>query len=198
LTPQQRIDFSHGAGVQYDPSQMARDRSETSGVPFGGPGTTPQANPTGGGINFNPAAPPAAPPTWQPDSGYNDAVALAKRRFEGTIGDLDTEGRQTEFEYGFNDPTNPFSRVNEAKRDFLTKGKQITGGLANRGNLYSGVHQARLDVNRRNEDKNMAAMRAAYQARLDSIRSRRTGAQTTREEEELRARIESMGRQGVS
>lgn len=145
-----------------------------------------------------PAAPPAppAPPVWSPDSGYSDSVAMAKRRYEAAIGGLDAEERNTNFEY--NDPTNPFNRINEAKRIFLQRGKSITGGLASRGQLYSGVHQARLDVNRRDEEKDAASAKAEYEKRIADIKSRRGAASTAREEEELRARLESMSRQGVS
>lgn len=196
LTPQQRVSFAHKNGTKYDPALMAWDQGIASGN-WGG------AQPSSGQPQtYQPPAASAAaappPPVWAPDSGYNDAMAIAKRRYEATTGDLDTAERTTKFEFGFDDPTNPFSRANEMKKQHLQRGMAITGGLASRGHLYSGVHQARLDVNRRNEEKNFAALRAAYQARLDEIRTRRTGAQTSREEEELRARIESMARQGVN
>lgn len=192
LTPQQRVAFAHKNGTKYDAALMAWDQGIVGGN-WGG------AQPSSGQPQtYQPPAAAAAPaaPVWAPDSGYNDAVAMAKRRYEGTIGGLDAEERETNFAY--NDPTNPFNRINEAKRIFLQRGKAITGGLASRGQLYSGVHQARLDVNRRNEEKDAASAKAEYEKRLADIRSRRTTAQTSREEEELRARLESMARQGVN
>jgi hypothetical protein len=178
------------------PISPTGDGNTQTGGPMAGGNVGPMAVPAPGG----PAGPgaPAPPPAWAPDSGYNDAVGLARRKYEAAIGQADTDERTTKFEFGFDDPTNPWSRVNEAKRQFLNRGAAITGGLGARGHLYSGVHQARRDSNRRLEDQNMAGMRAQYQARLDALAARRTGAKTTQEEDELRARLESMARQGVN
>lgn len=188
---------------------MAKPRNNRGG---GGPrmrGSEPKAPPKGlpaakfpgnpfTGLTAAQQAAPKPPPQWTPDSGYNDAVSLAKRNYEAALGGYDKAERETEHEFGFNDPTNPFSRVNEAKRTFLGRGKAITASTAARGHLYSGIHQARRDANLREEDKHMAAQRRAYEERLDAIRTGRATAASTREEEELRARMDSMTRQGAS
>jgi len=165
---------------------------DTIGTPAPGEAPGPAGPPA-------PGEAPAPPPrVWAPDSGYNDAVGLAKRRYEGTIGELDTAERTTKFEYGYDDPTNPFSRVGEMKRAYLNRGKSITGNLAARGQLYSGYHQAKQASNQRAQSKDAAALRQAYDAALDAIRGRRVRAGVEREEGELGARNESMARQGVS
>jgi len=168
------------------------------GIPA--PPGPPKGIPWPGGASDAPAppAPPPPKPTWAPDSGYNDAVGLNKRRYEGTTGELDTAERTTKFDYGYDDPTNPFSRVGEMKRAYLGRGKQITGNLAARGQLYSGYHQAKQASNQRAESKEAAALRRAYDAEIERIRRGRTRAQIEREEADIGARNESMSRQGVS
>lgn len=155
-----------------------------------GIGSTPLAPPVGAD-----AAPVRQPFSYVPDSGYNDEVALNKKRYDDTTGNLDKTESTTKFDYGFDDPTNPNSRVTEMKRQFLAKSNGDQVNLNSRGMLFSGANLRAIDRNKRNEDKGSADLRAAYDAALDAIRRARVGAQTDREGADLAAGQNSYNRQ---
>lgn len=160
--------------------------------------------PAGGPLKGNPigvapaAAPAAAPRAFAPDSGYNDAVDFAQRRHDQTVGEVGDDTRKTKFEFGFDDPTNPFSRVNEAKKLFLASGRRNGTVMGSMGSqLFSGANQRALARNQRNEAANTAQMRAAYEAALEALKRRGTAADNTLEADKAQALREAMERQGL-
>lgn len=189
-------------GAQQAHAQAAHTaaRQAAAAPPKGIPAAPapPKGVPRPGSVGV-PATTPAAPaaPQFSPDSGYNDALSLAHRQYLNTIGGLDTAERTTRYDYGFDDPTNPFSRVNDLKRDFLMKGNYIGNLAAASGQLYSGSRQNSLNVNNRNQDESYAALQAAYRAALDQISGQRTGAGNAEEAASLQAFQEAMARQGI-
>lgn len=163
--------------------------------PLGGGNGMKGADPVGAAVPSEPAAPPRKPFEFAPDSGYNDAVAVNKKRYDDSMTALQKAGDATAFDYGFDDPTNPFSRVAEQKKFYLAQGKKSDTSLNSRGMLLSGANLRAIDRNKRNEDKSSTELRAAYQAALDAIRRARGNAGTDQEEANLRARQDSYDRQ---
>lgn len=180
--------------AQQDAINSARaNAGPAKGIPW--PGGSSAAS---GGVTPSapePAPSPRAPFQWNPDSIYNDTVGLNQRRYEQAIGSLDDTERKTKFEYGFEDPTNPFSRVGELKRGFLALGKSSQTSLNSRGMLYSGANLRSIARNKRNEDQANASLRQAYEAALESIRQQRLNAKTSQEQADLAARQASFDRQ---
>lgn len=120
-----------------------------------------------------PALAPAAP-TF--DSSYYNDTGLSNRSYESRIADIDQQERAVKFDFGFDDPTNPFSRIAELKRRYLQQGQRTTAGLAAGGHLYSSSHQNEQAFNRRNEEGDTSRLRSAYQNALNSLAAARTQA----------------------
>lgn len=140
--------------------------------------------------------PPVRPPfQYVPDAGYNDDVALNKKRFDDTSGNLDKTETTTKFDYGFDDVTNPFSRSTELKRQWLAKGGADQVNLNSMGMSLSGANLRALDRNKRGQDKDTASLRAAYDAALEVIRRGRVQASTDKEAADLAAGQNSFNRQ---
>lgn len=185
---------------QQSSHQTAVNTAKSQGPPKGLPAPAPPAKgiPWPGGSSTAPAAPAAparAPFQWTPDSGYNDAVGLNKRAYDETIGNLDTDERNTKFDFGVDDPTNPFSRMSELKRTYLAQGRGSSVSLANRGQLYSGANLNAIARNKRNEEHSTADLRQAYEAALEAIRRGRVTAKTKQETDDLGAYQSSFDRQ---
>lgn len=121
-----------------------------------------------------PPAPPTPPRVFAPDAQYNDQVGLINRQYEQQTGELDQAERKTKYLYGFDDPTNPFSRAAESKRDYLQRASGITNSLAARGQFFSGARQRQLHENSREADKSLAELRLAYEDALDNLRNQRS------------------------
>ena len=151
------------------------------------------AHPVGGEA---PAAPAA--PTFVPDAAYNDALAIAHQNYVNALGGLDTQEAQTKYDYGFDNPANPFSKVNELKRQYLNQGRYIGNSLGARGQLYSSARTKALAANSRNQDKDYANLRLAYDRLLGQIGAQRTADGTAEQQAKLQALADAMSRQGVS
>lgn len=145
-----------------------------------------------------PPPPPPEPRVWAPDSIYSDQTAYNERAYQDALTDIGTDERNVEYQFGYNDPTNPFNRVNELKRDFLSRGRGVTNALAARGQLFSGAHQRGLANNLRAEAEANAALRQQYDALIEDLKRRTRAAGTAREEANLNALNDSKTRQGLS
>lgn len=159
-------------------------------------------NPPGPAKGLTPqqiAAPQPAPaaPTFQPDSIYNDSVALAHRNYLASIGAADDAERGIKNDYGFDDTTNPFNRVAMAKQKFLQQGNGITNSLATRGLLYSTSNETQHHANDLGQDQELSALRTAYDALLKGVGSARGQADSTETEAKLRLLAEARQRQGL-
>jgi hypothetical protein len=163
---------------------------QAPGTQIGGSGAT--AYPTA------PAAPAPAPPVWSPDSGFNNDVDFAQRQFDQGNADINTDESKIKYEFGFDDPTNPFSRVNEAKKQFLANARRtgtVFGSMNGNTGIFSGANARAIQRNTDNEARGNAALRAAYAAALEGIRRRRTDANFGLEEAKRVAYQNSYGRQ---
>lgn len=143
-----------------------------------------------------PAAPPAAP-TFQPDSAYNNDVDFADRQHTQTIGDIGEAEKKTKYDYGFDDPTNPFSRVNEAKKLYLANSNRSNTAMSSMGQSTSGAYQRAILRDTHNEEKGNASLRAAYEDALAELKRRRTGADNTLESAKLEAMRQALARAGA-
>lgn len=159
-------------------------------------GLLPGAGAVGaGGAPTEPPPAPREPFKWSPDAAYNDRVATNKKVYDDAIADLDKSERNTKFEYGIDDPTNPFSRSTELKRLALAQSGRTAVSMNSAGLAFSGANLRAIARNKRNEDEASARLRQAYQAALDAIASARKRAGTDEETEDSRAKQESYDRQ---
>jgi hypothetical protein len=132
---------------------------------------------------------------FTPDSIYQNDSDAADRREKERLGELDTEERNTKFEYGIDDPTNPFSRVAGLKKAYLARaGGDITSQAA-RGQLYSGSTQQQLNNTRFDEEKDNAELRKSYETAIGNIGRARTQAKYDTEDTKRRAYESWFGRQ---
>lgn len=166
---------------QYTPSQQA---AIAAGQP----------DPLGAALPDTPAA-PRTPFQFTPDSGYNDTLALNKKRYDDRLTNIGTDETKTKFDFGFDDPTNPFSRVTEMKRQFLAKSKGDATSINSRGMTLSGANLRLLDRNKRSADKGGQDLRNAYEAALEALRRQRVAAGTDKEGQDLGAWQDSYNRQ---
>lgn len=142
---------------------------------------------------------PAAPPTAskpsvapvgqaaQPDALYNDQVATAEAKGETKLSQLGEQERGVKFDFGIEDPTNPFSRVNGLKSAFLARQKAASAGLASQGQLYSGAHERAVTRTRRDEEEARAQLRQQYDAAINQIGADKAGVKYATEEERNQA-----------
>lgn len=129
----------------------------------------------------SPAAPtPPATPTF--DAPYYNDVGLADRTRDARLADISDQERKTKFEYGFDDPTNPFSRINELKRMYLNAGTGLTNNLAVAHQSNTGAAQAKKTNLARRQDVDTTRLRASYQDALNRLASARTEANLGRED----------------
>ena len=122
----------------------------------------------------NAARPPVAPkpPAAQPlpfDPVYQAQVANLNRQQALTQGNIQYQTGQVKQEYGFDDPSNPFNRSEMIKRAYQQGQAATTGGMASRGQLYSGALQTELDHGRFGYEQNVDSARRAYAQALQEL-----------------------------
>lgn len=131
LTPEQRMSFAHGAGVQYDPTLMFRDRNVTSG-----------------------GAPPAAGTVPQP---FDPSLAWAQQQATWQRGIADSEARyqqgETAWSLGYNadgslNTSNPYAQAQLLQDNYRRSVTGTDNSMAAQGQLYSG---ARVNAQARND-----------------------------------------------
>jgi hypothetical protein len=143
------------------------------------------------------AAAQAGPVTFQPDSGYNNDVDFADRQRTQALGNIGEDEQKTKYDFGFDDPTNPFSRVQEAKKLYLANSNRSTTAMASAGQITGGAYQRALERNRHNEEQGSANLRAQYEAAMTDMKRRRQGADNAYEAAKLDAWQKAMARQGA-
>jgi hypothetical protein len=132
-----------------------------------------------------PAAPAPAPPKPQKpefDQLYFDRTAGIDRRVTEDLGALDARERRIKFDFGIEDPTNPFNRAQAMKQFYLRRARGASAGLAAQGQLYSGAHERALSNVRFDEEKANAQLRQAYEDALSQIRDMRTNVKRSAED----------------
>lgn len=128
------------------------------------------------------ATPPAAarPPAAQSlpfDPVYQAQVADLNRQQALAQSNIQYQTGQVKQEYGFDDPSNPFSRAAMLQRAYTQGQQATTGGMASRGQLYSGALQSELDHGRFGHEQNVDTARRAYAQALQALQQQ--GAQAT-------------------
>lgn len=126
------------------------------------------------------AAPAPKPPGPQPlpfDPVYQAQVAGLQRNQGLAQADIQYQTGQIKQEYGFDDPSSPFSRANMLQRAYQQGQAATTGGMASRGQLYSGALQSELDHGRFGHEQDVDTARRSYAQALQALSQR--GAQAT-------------------
>lgn len=157
------------------PTAPARPRPNLGGGQ--GPAPAPQAR----------AAQEPVGQHMEPDALYNNVVDLADRKQTQRLGELSGQERELKFEFGIDDPTNPFSRAEGLKRSYLARQKAVSAGLASQGQLYSGAHERAVSRTRRQEEEARAELRRAYESGINTIGSARAGVKFETEEQKQQA-----------
>lgn len=149
-------------------------------------------HPTKPGLGAAPAPAKAASPTVvgqraAPDSLYNQQVDTAERKGSSRLAELSGNEQSIRHDFGIDDPTNPFSRVEGQKRAFLAKQKASSALLASQGQLYSGTHERAVARTRLEEEQARAGLRSQYDAAINGIGAAKAGVKFDTEEQRSQA-----------
>ena len=134
-----------------------------------------------------PQAQPIVGRSAQPDSVYQGAIDRIERRQEHELGELQGQEQSVRHDFGIEDPTNPFSRVEGLKRAFLARQKAASAGLAAQGQLTSGAHERAVARTRREEEQARAELRRAYEGAIGQIGAAKAGVKFETEEQRAQA-----------
>jgi hypothetical protein len=121
------------------------------------------------------------------DPAYFNRIDVTDRKEQGALSALDANEQAVKFDFGIEDPTNPFSRANGLKRAWLARSKASSAGLAHQGQLYSGAHERAGARMRFGEEQDRAALRASYEGAIGQIGAQRAGVKFSSEEERAQA-----------
>ena len=114
-------------------------------------------------------APPAQGQQPEFDQPYFDTIDSINRDDTRRRTSFDDDERRVKFDFGLDDPTNPFNRAEALKKSFLFRGRAASAGLASRGQLYSGSHERAMTKNRGDTEEASAALRQSYTDALNQI-----------------------------
>jgi hypothetical protein len=151
-------------------------------------------------------APAPAPPAAEPPKGkkpefdqmYFDRIAGIDRRTTDELGSLDARERRIKFDFGIEDPTNPFNRAQAMKQFYLRRARGTSVGLAAQGHLYSGAHERAMANVRFDEERANAQLRQAYEDALGQIRDLRTNVKRSAEDARADEFMAWLARAGVT
>lgn len=142
-----------------------------------------------------PQKPAAAPKPQKPavgqhpefDQAYYDQIDDIDEKGTQQLSQLDETEGAVKRDYGIEDTTDPFSRVNGLKRMFLARQKAASAGLASQGQLYSGAHERALNRTRYEEEAARAELRKNYEEAINKIGADKAGVKFSTEEERNQA-----------
>lgn len=120
------------------------------------------------------AAPSASPMPW--DANYENVVGGINRDRDTSVASIDQQTAAAKQAYGFDDLSDPFSKIALLKETFANSQRGNTNSLAAQGQLYSGALQNAQDATQHGYDVNYDATRRDYDAVLADLQTRRTGA----------------------
>lgn len=170
-----------GTATPYKPRSTKQPAKAPSAKPgFGAP-------PKPGAGRVKPAARRPEGRRAQPDALYNERVDIADRKGSERLGQLDSQEQAVKKDFGIDDPTSPFSRMEGLKRSFLQRYRGVSAGLAAQGHLYSGQHERALARTRREEEEARANLRARYDEAIGAIGAARAGVKFDTEEQRAQA-----------
>lgn len=124
---------------------------------------------------------------FTPDSAYLNRVDALDTNQNERLNELGQAEQGIKFDFGIEDPTNPFSRAEGLKRSFLARQKGTSAGIAARGQLYSGVHERGLARVRRDEEEARAGLRSAYDEAINEVGAAKSGVKYETEEQKMQA-----------
>lgn len=114
-----------------------------------------------------------APLPW--DANYEDVVGGINRDRDTGVAGIDQQVAAAKQAYGFDDLSDPFSKIALLKETFANSQRGNTNSLAEQGQLYSGALRNAQDATQHNYDVNYDDTRRNYDSLLADLQSRRTG-----------------------
>lgn len=108
---------------------------------------------------------------------YESTVSAAGRDYNLQNAQLANQEGQLSASYGFNDPSDPFSRARQLQEGFANANRGTTTNYADAGQLYSGSLTNAHDIDRQNFERAYDAEQKDYQAQLNELAFQRLGAQ---------------------
>lgn len=140
-----------------------------------------------------PPAPPAPKPQALPfDPMYESTVGNARRQYDTTLAGLQYQEGRVKQQYGWDDPSDPFSAAAMLQRNFhqSQRGRLNTAG----NNLYSSSFGRNEDQARFGYEQNVDSSRKAYADALQDIVQKRNQALVDRDSASSTAKAESIYR----
>lgn len=159
------------------------------GVPRPVTGPPVKGHPIPGVTSGSPGAPGGAPGTpgmtgaitnpmpW--DATYEGSVDAATRTRDSTIAGIDNAVTATKQSYGFDDLSDPFSKIALLKEKFANSKLGTLNSMAAQGQLYAGAENNAQNAVQHNYDINYDATRRSYDQTLGDLARRRTDAGNT-------------------
>lgn len=155
-----------------NPATLALATAKLGGNPKPAPGAPAKGLIPAKGLS--PAAPSPAPLPW--DSNYENTIDAINLTKTNSLAGLANEETGVKQQYGFDDLSDPFSRLKQMQLRFSQQKDATTNGMAAAGQLYSGALANQQDADQHNYDVDYDQTRRDYQSALDGIAQRRTAA----------------------
>jgi hypothetical protein len=162
--------------VTAGPQAGSSFHTANTGVPAGQPqwSVGPFQGPSGGGSAAAPggsSAGPGAPGAPSPfDPQYDASVAGLGVRRDDALADIAYDEGELKQEFGFDDPSNPFSRARLLQRSYDEQKNRTTNSYASMGQLYSGAVQNARSSDTHNYDVAHDSLRRDYDRALEAFR----------------------------
>ena len=163
------------------PGATLTPKMQPSPTVAGQPSATNLPSGFGTAQNVTTPTPPLSDPTLTAQLGLNET------NYNNTLSGLNTQQTGVISEFGLDDPTDPFSKAALLQRLYNQNQAKITGGMAARGQLYSGALQSEQNNAGFNYLQGRDALRKAQNAALARIASARTAAASTKAQADINA-----------
>jgi hypothetical protein len=146
-----------------------------------------------------PATPPVGTVYGQPqpqpfDTTYENQTALNRRNLDQTGVDLDQQQSGLRRAYGFDDASDPFSRMALLRQAYENRARGAGNAMAARGQLYSGAYQNAQDQTALGFEQDTDATRKAYNEALLLVARKRAGALSDYEQANINAGAAALDR----
>lgn len=135
----------------------------------------------------------AKPPTPLPWSGqYETTVGQLNRDYDYDTANLAADEQSLRKGYGFDNPSDPFSRANQIQQGFAVANRGTLNNYAAGGQLYAGALTNARAIDRQNFESEWDTAQKDYQAQLNDLAQRRLEAARTRDEGVLAAEAQRL------
>ena len=125
-----------------------------------------------------PAPRPAAPTPLPWSSQYETSVGGLGRDLNLANAGFAAEEANLRQSYGFDDPSDPFSRARQIQQNFERANRGTLNNYAGSGQLYAGSLSNARTIDRNNYERDHDAARKEYAAALQDLAMRRAQAQS--------------------